>query len=327
MVPIRGHARRWGSYAAIAVAVFCLAAITTQADQAPRKADKSPNSQTGAEPHRSSSNPSSLPPLRPSALASVNQTKPPAMPSNGTQNQWRVTDIVQAISAGLSAVATAALAIFAWRQIKIYQRQTRVMDLTFKASAKAARAAGKSVEAAQRSATAAEDAVARADQMLLHSQKSSRQELRAYVFLDAAEMIVGGPGIQITLRFKNSGLTPAYNARIYSSCAKILWPLQGELPTDTSKLDVSNEPIGPGMTRIKFESCPLAPNELNSFNNGRLSLFVWGVVKYEDAFENEQESTYRYFTGGVVGLRPVRDLAGNVVSYQMSAYHIGNGAT
>jgi len=65
-------------------------------------------------------------------------------------------------------VATVALAIFAWRQIKIYQRQTRVMDLTFKTSARAARAASKSAEAAEK-------AVAKSDEILIHARVSSAE--------------------------------------------------------------------------------------------------------------------------------------------------------
>jgi hypothetical protein len=69
------------------------------------------------------------------------------------KDRWRITDAVQAISAAVSAIATVALAGFAAVQIRIYQRQTRVMDLTFKASRRATRAAVRSAVAAERALT------------------------------------------------------------------------------------------------------------------------------------------------------------------------------
>ena len=210
MVLTRRHARRWGAYVAFGIALLTAeAAKAEQTHSEPYAAN-----QIGSEgaPHNGASKPSSPSPQQPAQLKGRNQSDAPQNGGSSGDNQLRITDVVQAISAALSMAATAALAIFAWRQIRIYQRQTRVMDLTFKASARASRAAAKS-------AKAAEDAVAKSDEILKHSREIAERDSeteyrreRPYLFAGVKldSLAVGPYAYRIVCGLRNSGRTPAF---------------------------------------------------------------------------------------------------------------------
>lgn len=309
--------RNWGQFREVARSGL-IAAFLLVAPQAPSHADVASNQQTipqGEGAHRPQ--PSTPPPQDAEAIQGNDRNS--ADKSASHEKQWSIAEVVQAGSAVASAAATIAIAGFAAWQICIYRRQTRVMDLTFRAARRANRAT-------VRSAKAAENAVIKSDEILTHAQESSVQELRAYVFLEACNFIFDNDSITVTLKFTNAGQTPAYKAKIYGNLTKVFWPISDYMPIARDNPEVSDEPIGPKMQRFKYETTPISRNEVTGLKAGSLAIVVWGVVDYFDAFGKERHTYYRYFTGGPVGLRALTDKDGNVLAYGMSAHQKGNNA-
>ncbi len=182
------------------------------------------------------------------------------------------------------------------------------------------------VKASQRSAKAAKQAVKKSDEMLVHAQASSQKELRAYVFLESAELqITGGKGT-VCLKFTNAGQTPAYGAKIHGKIAKVFIPIPDEMPVYTGEPELSDEPIGPRMNRFKYETVDLSQHEIAALNSGDRALVVWGIVEYRDAFQAARRTHYRYFAGGPIGLRTLTDRDGHLLAIGMSAHKYGNSA-
>jgi hypothetical protein len=47
----------------------------------------------------------------------------------------------------------------------------------------------------------------------------------------------------------------------------------------------------------------LTDTDIEALHEGHYAIFVYGEVRYKDAFGKDRVSRYRYFTGGATGLR------------------------
>jgi hypothetical protein len=217
MVPIRRHAGDWRAYLA-AGAAACLLGGSAQAQQTENHPAKAADvqRQSGADGAKSGNAPAASPSAAQSEQGDTQHASRQGADTAG--DKWNLTDTVQAISAFLSAVATTALAFFAALQVAIYRRQTRVMDVTFKATSRAA-------SAASRSARAAEKAIAKSDETLAHSKESAAAALdsshrmeRAYAFISFAGeggLVLAPPwGFRVIPMISNYGKTPAFVKKI-----------------------------------------------------------------------------------------------------------------
>jgi hypothetical protein len=192
--------------------------------QAHSQANNTPNQKSVAQGKGTQrSPPASAPPRKAQRVQGDNRQG--ARDSDAQGNKWSITDTVQAISAGVTAIATVALAGFAAMQIMIYRRQTRVMDLSFRATRRA-------VHASQRSATAAEAAIDKGDAALTHAQSTANRQLRAYVSVERVnfQLMNHKPDepasgvLNVAIYWKNFGSTPANNIHINFAFRIFRWP-------------------------------------------------------------------------------------------------------
>jgi hypothetical protein len=151
--------------------------------------------------------------------------------------------------------------------------------------------------------------------------RTTRAQLRAYV-LTARTIVTnvaqGVPEAEVTI--KNFGQTPAYNVISVKGFYVGPYPSTPNfIITDRefANPSLSREVLGPGGTAVSADAGPLTPEQRASLTNGTGIIYVYGEIRYRDAFGRQQWTRYRYMMGGPVGLR----------GDQMAACAEGNEAT
>jgi hypothetical protein len=139
--------------------------------------------------------------------------------------------------------------------------------------------------------------------------ETSRAQLRAYVLTSRTVVtnLVHGttemPEAQVTI--KNSGQTPAHNVISVNRFAIDKYPSPPTLNLIISDREFSNpalsrEVLGPGDTSISVVSAGrlLTAPEKASLASGTGIVYVYGEIRYRDAFGRKQSTKYRYMMGG-----------------------------
>lgn len=149
---------------------------------------------------------------------------------------------------------------------------------------------GRAAEAAQKSADAARDTVN-------SMNDAAERQLRAYVSIVKAEMVIRGMKLHIILTAKNSGHTPAHDViswskpSLQSSKQPFTEPDLGE--EDKSPMVF----IGPGDTRILrlAEKISKTKNSgtVAELESGQTVLYVSGRMTYKDVFCNVRHTEFR----------------------------------
>jgi hypothetical protein len=142
---------------------------------------------------------------------------------------------------------------------------------------------------------------------------TSRVQLRAYVFVSTAVVTnaadgTGIPEAQVTI--KNSGQTPAHNVINVSGFAMDIYPAPPTLSLIISDDEFASPArtravLGPGDSSVSVSAArpPLTPPERASLATGTRIIYVYGEIRYRDAFGREQWTKYRFMMGGPVGVR------------------------
>jgi hypothetical protein len=145
-------------------------------------------------------------------------------------------------------------------------------------------------------------------------QDTAERQLRAYVFVERAQIVnlidgIGRPEAHVVI--KNYGQTPAYEL------VNIIGLAIDEYPTPpTLNLTVNEDELvggkaamalGPGCESFSIaapSTAPPVPPEVRAeFFNGTRIAFVYGKVRYKDVFGTERWTEYRLMIGGAAGVR------------------------
>lgn len=150
--------------------------------------------------------------------------------------------------------------------------------------------ARESANAARRSAEAAKNAVELSD-------KTAERQLRAYVYIKDATMIHGGDNevweADITLR--NFGQTPAYEVTSPCSFFPTMKAEKYTFKEPPKDLVLVPSDMGPGQELhiLVASDKPVAPADAALFRRGDAVIFVYGSVKYRDAFGHPRFTDFR----------------------------------
>lgn len=138
-----------------------------------------------------------------------------------------------------------------------------------------------------------------AEGTLEHGVESSRRQLRAYMTPDGASArnFDGSLPVEIEMRFKNTGQTPAYKVNIKGGCGAFLYPGPVSFK-DLSTHVHAPVVVGPGGCVFKTERAPLPDHWRDMIKTRRAVLYVYGEMTYEDAFGEARYLNYRYQIGG-----------------------------
>ena len=134
---------------------------------------------------------------------------------------------------------------------------------------------------------------------------TAKRQLRAHVLYDSASL-AGKPPSIITLKFKNSGQTPAYNVTYWWK-AKVFGLKETGILEFADTEDASSD-IGAGGF---FETeQPIFPADIEAARQGKKIIYVWGMVKYRDIYQRCQFSMFALRNGanidtniGLISLR------------------------
>jgi len=154
------------------------------------------------------------------------------------------------------------------------------------------------------------------DQQLRLSETTAERQLRAYVFVSSAKVTYvtddGGGIPEAHVFIKNSGQTPAYKVQNVSGFAFDKWPVPANLNLIVTDQEFSA--AAKTMTNLASGSCetsiisskldkPLPGEDRAALSRGEIVIFVYGEIRYIDAFGKKRWTKYRLMMGGPAGAR------------------------
>jgi hypothetical protein len=193
----------------------------------------------------------------------------------------------------ISTIGLGASTVMLWRagekQFRLARRssaiQSRDMQASIAASNRTASMAARAAEAAHTSNKIA--------------QETAERQLRAYIVpekVTATVMKIGlSPEVQVQLR--NSGQTPAYRVMINTligirpattPASELDWNIPMSRATVAPNMEIFI--LGGGSRLLK----PLTQTDVDAIKDGRSIFYVYGEVRYADAFGNNRTTKYSY---------------------------------
>lgn len=132
---------------------------------------------------------------------------------------------------------------------------------------------------------------------LTNQKQSTERQLRAYVYVKEASMIVHGDNQLWTAKVvvRNFGQTPAYGLQTTAGFFPAAKAAKYDIPGAKADLDRPPIDIAPGQEIILWPKAngPFTPEATALFNSGAWVIFIHGELKYRDAFNNPHVTNYR----------------------------------
>lgn len=133
---------------------------------------------------------------------------------------------------------------------------------------------------------------------------TEERQLRAYVNIAQVrvEHLMGKARFYIEIR--NYGQTPAYETTTESGVKLAKFPLVEELPL-RAEPPAGKVIIGPGtpIHNMLPAQRQLTEAEIQQLRDGSMAIYVFGRIKYRDAFKRRRETLFRFLIGGEAGVR------------------------
>jgi hypothetical protein len=154
--------------------------------------------------------------------------------------------------------------------------------------------------------------------------KTTRAQLRAYVWVPESSIndVLGTVKVRATLKIQNSGQTPASEVTQWGRLGYGPYPLGQiihQLEGGPESAFSSKSYLGPGGSLFlePIADRLYSPQEIASIKAKTGAIYVWGEIKYRDAFRRDQSTKFVLFKGGDVGTS----------GQNLSSYRDGNEAT
>jgi hypothetical protein len=154
---------------------------------------------------------------------------------------------------------------------------------------------------------------------------TARQQLRAYMFVDNItmgnvttplvwEVVPGyvptgaeithtafGPAVRMVI--KNTGQTPAHYVINWGDMVLREFPLKGKLLNSQRSLFITKTSIPANgiSTKGLIMPKPLLADEVGDLKRGTKAIYVFGYIKYRDAFGRRRRTRYRLMHGNMSG--------------------------
>jgi hypothetical protein len=136
------------------------------------------------------------------------------------------------------------------------------------------------------------------------ASKTAKRQLRAYVFISDSEIsdIMSDQKLTAKIVVKNFGQTPAYNVDASIGAATGPFPLINELPPAVTNTKNINIGPGGGITLNYDGDGPAAIEWRPHFTQKIGAVYVYGTIKYRDAFRAKRFTDFRLYKGGDAGI-------------------------
>jgi hypothetical protein len=181
----------------------------------------------------------------------------------------------------------------------------------------------------RRAAVATEGAVTAANRAHALAENTAKQQLRAYICMDTAELRFVNSQLSAIVNFKNSGQTPAHEVQGWVGADITSHPLAKVLskPLNAGLIYPKNT-VGPG-TGIQFMSrrIPLTEIDILAMFTPQTTFFAYGQLTYKDVFGDQWHTSFRLIAGGPEGVRVGQVTKEGVRKWALSPDMEGNDAT
>lgn len=134
--------------------------------------------------------------------------------------------------------------------------------------------------------------------ILRDASKTSRKELRAYVHLSAVYLVRrSDDAFQVIAKVKNFGKTPARNVVLHVEPINFVDMADRTFDFSPSNLGISKfDDIAPGqIRRITLAERRFNQHVRTEVTARRGAIYFWGVIKYDDVFDDPQTLEFRRF--------------------------------
>jgi hypothetical protein len=136
------------------------------------------------------------------------------------------------------------------------------------------------------------------------AEETAQKQLRAYVYVSSIDIIKvdSDTGPETTIVIKNSGQTPAYKATHANVFYWTQFPLKKPVPP--IPFDVAGDggsvfELGPGDSSVKPKRrSPLSAAAIAGLKDGTFILYLYGEIRYTDAFNQPRWTRYKAMLGG-----------------------------
>jgi hypothetical protein len=158
---------------------------------------------------------------------------------------------------------------------------------------------------------------------------TAQRQLRAYLSVPTTLMKFPKPDVpEVQVHIKNCGQTPAYDVHGWIHMWIEDYPLKVNLPEPPQGFQKSKEVLGPGSVRIfvNARGMPISGRSLSLLGTPLGTIFVYGEVRYKDAFGVQRFTKYRFMYGGTEGVRKSKPDAEGVVTALLKPDTDGNDA-
>lgn len=138
--------------------------------------------------------------------------------------------------------------------------------------------------------------------LVLGAEDTATRQLRAYVSVKLdGKMFYGADGcLNAPFITKNNGVTPTNEMRCSFFIGLFRFPLDVELDPPVFSPTSSNAALFPGEQVRQYATLPakLNQSELAVIKKGEAAIYVWGEVRYTDAFNKERSTKFRLYSTG-----------------------------
>jgi hypothetical protein len=204
------------------------------------------------------------------------------------------------VSTAITAIFTVVLAtstIFLWKETRDLRDFAQVQSADMKDSIKEA---GRAASAMQNVAIAVDANAKASNESLLLFKAANIRQMRAYLTLGLGSVILQNSDtnyrFEVRMLLQNVGNTPAYRVRS-NTFVRLLpspLPLDFKIPDFNETLSGASV-MGPHQNNIitGIADRIYSDDEVHEIEFGNSKhLYVYGQVKYKDAFETERETTF-----------------------------------
>ena len=150
------------------------------------------------------------------------------------------------------------------------------------------------------------------------TQVNGEKQLRAYICVSKGLLKLDRPeSPEAQVYFKNGGLTPAYDVRQWIHIWIEEWPLKVALPMPGEDFQMAASIVPPGGESILIlaKEPPVSPQSVHLIGSKVGTVYVYGEIRYTDAFGKKRRTKYRLHFGGQHGGRKGKDALGFPIGY------------
>ena len=139
------------------------------------------------------------------------------------------------------------------------------------------------------------------------AEDTAQRQLRAYVSINLdGKMFLDSDGLlNAPFITKNNGVTPANFMLCSLHIGLFHFPLDTELDPPEYPPTSSNSSLFPGEQVRQYATLPraLSQAETLAIKNGEIAIYVWGEVRYKDAFNKQRSTQFRMYSTGADSTR------------------------